>query len=189
MTAPVFFEDAQAFRAWLAAHAHTGRELLVGFHKVGTGTPCMSWSESVDQALCYGWIDGVRKRVDDATYTIRFTPRRPGSIWSAVNIDKVARLRAQGLMMPAGEAAFAQRLDDRSRVYAHERASPAELDPDALARFQSNAAAWAYFQTCPPGYRRQVLHIVTGAKKPETRAARLKKLIDACAQGRRLDLW
>lgn len=187
MAAPVFFEDAQAFRAWLAAHAHVERELLVGFHKVGTGTPCMRWSESVDQALCYGWIDGVRKGVDDTTYTIRFTPRKAGSIWSSVNIDKVARLREQGLMTPAGEAAFALRSEDRSRVYSHEREAPAELDPDALARFQSNAAAWAYFQTCPPGYRRRVLHVVISAKKPETRAARLEKLIDACAQGRRLD--
>ena len=187
MAAPVFFEDAQAFRAWLAAHAHTARELLVGFHKVGTGTPCMRWSESVDQALCYGWIDGVRKRVDDATYTIRFTPRKAGSIWSAVNIDKVAQLLAQGLMTPAGEAAFAQRLDYRSRVYSHERATPAELDPADLARFQANVAAWAYFDACPPGYRRRVLHVVTSAKKAETRAARLDRLIEACAQGRRLD--
>ena len=187
MSSPVFFERAEDFRAWLAAHAHDAKELLVGFHKVGTGTPCMTWSESVDQALCYGWIDGVRKRVDDATYTIRFTPRKPGSIWSAVNIDKVARLREQGLMTPAGEAAFALRSDDRSRVYAHERETPAELDPADLARFQANGAAWAYFQTCPPGYRRQVLHIVTSAKKPETRAARLERLIEACAQGRRLE--
>jgi len=189
MAAPVFFEDAQAFRAWLAAHAHTERELLVGFHKVGTGMPCMTWSESVDQALCYGWIDGVRKGLDAATYTIRFTPRKPRSIWSAVNIDKVARLREQGLMTPAGEAAFAQRSDDRSRVYSHEREAPAELDGAALARFQSNRAAWAYFEACPPGYRRRMLHVVTSAKKPETRAARLDRLIEACAQGRRLDEW
>ena len=189
MAAPVFFEDAQAFRAWLAAHAHTERELLVGFHKVGTGKPCMSWSESVDQALCYGWIDGVRKGLDDTSYTIRFTPRKPRSIWSAVNIDKVARLREQGLMTPAGEAAFAQRSDDRSRVYSHEREAPAELDPAALARFQANGAAWAFFEACPPGYRRRMLHVVTSAKKAETRAARLDRLIEACAQGRRLDEW
>ena len=189
MTAPVFFEDGQAFRAWLAQHAHAARELLVGFHKVGTGKPCMSWSDSVDQALCYGWIDGVRKRVDDATYTIRFTPRKSGSIWSAVNIDKVATLRAQGLMTPAGEAAFAQRSEDRSRVYSHERAAPAELAPDDLARFQRHQAAWAFFEACPPSYRKRMLHVVTSAKKPETRAARLERLIAACAEGRRLDEW
>jgi uncharacterized protein YdeI (YjbR/CyaY-like superfamily) len=189
MTSPVFFEDASDFRKWLAAHAHDARELLVGFHKVGTGKPCMSWSESVDQALCFGWIDGVRKRVDDATYTIRFTPRKAGSIWSAVNIDKVAKLRAQGLMTPAGEAAFALRSEDRSRVYSHERTTDAELEPEDLARFQRHQAAWAYFEACPPSYRKRMLHVVTSAKRPETRAARLEKLIDACAAGRRLDEW
>jgi len=183
---PVYFEDAAAFRAWLAANAHEASELLVGFHKVGSGRPCMRWSESVDQALCYGWIDGVRKRIDDARYTIRFTPRKPGSIWSAVNIDKIARLRELGLLMPAGEAAYALRSEDRSRVYAHEREAPAELAPDDLARFQARPAAWAWFESCPPGYRRVMLHLVTSAKKPETRAARLDKLIEACAAGRRM---
>ena len=189
MTSPVFFEDAAQFRAWLAAHAHEARELLVGFHKVGTGKPCMRWSDSVDQALCYGWIDGVRKGIDEDTYTIRFTPRKAGSIWSAVNIDKVAKLREQGLMAPAGEAAFAQRSEARSRVYSHERETPAELEPDHLARFQRHKAAWAYFETCPPGYRKRMLHVITSAKKPETRAARLERLIEACAEGRRIDEW
>jgi uncharacterized protein YdeI (YjbR/CyaY-like superfamily) len=189
MTTPVFFEDASEFRAWLAKHAHDARELLVGFHKVGTGKPCMRWSDSVDQALCYGWIDGVRKGVDDATYTIRFTPRKAGSIWSAVNIDKVARLRELGLMTPAGEAAFAQRSEGRSRVYSHERTTPAELAPEDLARFRREHAAWAYFEACPPGYRKRMLHVVTSAKKAETRAARLDRLIEACAEGRRLDEW
>jgi uncharacterized protein YdeI (YjbR/CyaY-like superfamily) len=188
-SSPVFFATAEDFRAWLAAHAHDARELLVGFHKVGTGKPCMSWSESVDQALCFGWIDGVRRRVDDATYTIRFTPRKAGSIWSAVNIDKVAKLRAQGLMMPAGEAAFALRSEDRSRVYSHERTTDAELAPGELARFQRHQAAWAFFEACPPGARKRMLHVVTSARKPETRAARLDRLIEACAQGRRLDVW
>ncbi|MCS0632630.1 YdeI/OmpD-associated family protein [Telluria mixta] len=189
MSSPVFFEKAEDFRAWLSAQAHEAKELLVGFHKVGTGKPCMSWSESVDQALCHGWIDGVRKRVDDATYTIRFTPRKAGSIWSAVNIDKVAKLREQGLMTPAGEAAFAQRSEDRSRVYSHERETPAELSPEDLARFQRHKAAWAFFEACPPGARKRMLHVVTSAKKPETRAARLDRLIAACAEGRRLDVW
>lgn len=186
MSEPVFFASAREFRAWLQAHAHEGGELLVGFHKVGSGRPCMSWSESVDQALCFGWIDGVRKRVDEDTYTIRFTPRKAGSIWSAVNIDKVARLRAEGLMTEAGEQAFARRSEARSRVYAHERETPAELAPEALARFQGEAQAWAYFETCPPGYRSQLLHWVTSAKKEETRAARLQRLIEACARGQRL---
>lgn len=187
MSAPVFFADAQAFRDWLSAHAHGQHELLVGFHKVGSGQPSMRWSESVDAALCHGWIDGVRKRVDDDTYTIRFTPRKAGSIWSAVNIDKIDRLRALGLMTPAGEAAFALRREDRSRVYAYERAAPAELDAADLARFQAHAAAWAYLEACPPGYRQRVLHHIQSAKRLETRAARLTRLIDACAAGRRLD--
>jgi uncharacterized protein YdeI (YjbR/CyaY-like superfamily) len=173
MSAPVFFETPEDFRAWLAAHAHEARELLVGFHKVGTGKPCMKWAESVDQALCYGWIDGVRKGVDADTYTIRFTPRKAGSIWSAVNIDKIAKLREQGLMTPAGEAAFALRSEHRSRVYSHERETPAELEPADLARFKRHKAAWAFFEARPPSYRKRMLHVVTSAKKPETRAARL----------------
>ena len=187
MSGPVYFETADQFRAWLAAHAHTATELLVGFRKVGSGMASMRWSESVDQALCYGWIDGVRKRVDDDSYTISFTPRQPRSIWSAVNIEKVATLRAQGLMTPAGEAAFALRSEARSVVYAHERSTPAELPPEAEALFRRNAAAWAYFASCPPGYRRQVLHGIASAKKQETRDARLARLIAACALGCRLD--
>jgi uncharacterized protein YdeI (YjbR/CyaY-like superfamily) len=131
----------------------------------------------------------VRKRVDDATYTIRFTPRKAGSIWSAVNIDKVAKLREQGLMTSAGEAAFAQRSEDRSRVYSHERETPAELAPDDLARFKRHKAAWAFFEACPPGARKRMIHVVTSAKRPETRAVRLDRLIEACAEGRRLDVW
>ena len=186
LTAPTFFDTAQAFRAWLVTHAHSVRELLVGFRKVGSGRPSMRWSESVDQALCYGWIDGVRKRVDDDTYTIRFTPRRRGSIWSAVNIDKVTDLRARGLMTPAGEEKFAQRSEACSRVYSHERVAPAELTPEELADFQARTAARAYFDGCPPGYRQRMLHIITSAKKPGTREKRLKRLIEACAGGLRL---
>lgn len=183
---PVFFDSAQDFRAWLAAHADSATELLVGFHKVGSGRPSMSWSESVDQALCHGWIDGVRRRIDDASYSIRFTPRKPRSIWSAVNIAKIEALRAQGLLLPAGEAAFAHRSEERSRVYSHERDTPAELDAANAGQFQAQPAAWAYFCACPPGYRATVLHWVTSAKKPETRSARLARLIDACAAGQRL---
>ncbi|WP_306393193.1 YdeI/OmpD-associated family protein [Telluria beijingensis] len=184
--APVFFDSAQDFRAWLDAHADSATELLVGFHKVGSGRPSMSWSESVDQALCHGWIDGVRRRIDDASYSIRFTPRKPGSIWSAVNIAKMEVLRAQGLLLPAGEAAFARRSEERSRVYSHERETPAELDAADTGLFQAQPAAWAYFCACPPGYRATVLHWITSAKKQETRSARLARLIDACAAGQRL---
>jgi uncharacterized protein YdeI (YjbR/CyaY-like superfamily) len=200
MTGPVYFAHADGFRAWLAAHAHAESELLVGFRKVGSGLPSMRWSESVDQALCYGWIDGVRKRIDADSYTIRFTPRLPRSIWSAVNIEKVAVLRALGLMTPAGEAAFARRSEERSLVYSHERAAPAELTPEETAAFRGNAAAWAYaaafplkaaawayFDACPPGYRRRMLHLVVSAKRRETRAGRLAKLVAACAAGQRME--
>jgi uncharacterized protein YdeI (YjbR/CyaY-like superfamily) len=187
MTGPVYFAHADGFRAWLAAHAHAESELLVGFRKVGSGLPSMRWSESVDQALCYGWIDGVRKRIDADSYTIRFTPRLPRSIWSAVNIEKVAALRVMKLMTPAGEAAFARRSEERSLVYSHERAAPAELTPEETAAFRGNAVAWAYFDACPPGYRRRMLHLVVSAKRRETRAGRLAKLVAACAAGQRME--
>lgn len=183
---PVFFADAQAFRTWLDTHAATARELLVGFHKVGSGRPCMSWSESVDEALCFGWIDGVRKRVDDATYTIRFTPRKPSSIWSLVNVAKMDKLRAAGKMTPAGETAFAFRSAAKSGIYAHERSDAPELSPDELARFRQDAAAWAYFETAPPGYRKLMLHWITKARREDTRAGRLATLMQACAAGTRL---
>lgn len=184
--APVFFENAERFRAWLDAHAASASELLVGFYKVGSGRPCMRWSESVDQALCFGWIDGVRRRIDDDSYSIRFTPRKPASIWSAVNIGKIEVLRAQGLLLAAGEAAFAQRTEARSRLYSHERTTPAELAPEDAQLFHSQPAAWAYFCTCPPGYRATVLHWVSSARKEATRGARLTRLIAACAAGQRL---
>lgn len=185
-TDPVYFASAADFRAWLDANADSASELLVGFHKVGSGRPCMSWSESVDQALCHGWIDGVRRRIDDDCYSIRFTPRKPASIWSAVNIAKIEALRAQGLLLPTGEEAFARRSEARSGVYAYERETPAELSAAETTLFQAQPEAWTYFCACPPGYRRVVLHWITSAKKQETRNARLARLIEACAGGVRL---
>lgn len=186
MSGPVFFTDAPAFRAWLANNAATAGELMVGFHKVGTRRPCMRWSESVDEALCFGWIDGVRRRIDEDSYAIRFTPRKRDSIWSAVNIAKVDRLRAQGKMTAAGEAAFAHRKEAKSGVYSHERPDMPELSEEELARFRLDMAAWAYFETVPPGYRKTVLHWITGAKRAGTRAGRLARLMRACATGTRL---
>ena len=185
--APIFFPTATAFGDWLEAHAATATELLVGFHKVGSDRPSMSWSESVDEALCFGWIDGVRKRVDDASYTIRFTPRKAGSIWSAINIAKIERLQAEGRMTPAGIAAFERRTDERSKIYSYEQEAPAELSPAEVRAFKRNRAAWRYFENAPPGYRQQMLHRICHAKRPETRAARLDKLIAASAAGRRLE--
>lgn len=186
MSLPHFFASPSAFRTWLTAHAATAPELLVGFHKVGSGRPSMSWSESVDEALCFGWIDGVRRRIDDGSYSIRFTPRRATSIWSAVNIAKFEQLVAEGRMTAAGVVAYANRKAHKSAVYSHEQAHTAELLPQELAAFQRDAAAWAFFQGTPPGYKKVMLHWVTSAKKTETRAARLAKLRQACAAGERL---
>jgi len=181
---PVYFASPDAFRRWLAAN-HTKRdELLVGYHKRGTGTPSMTWPESVEVALCFGWIDGVRRRVDDERYTIRFTPRRPSSIWSAKNIATAEKLIAEGKMTPAGRRAFEARSEERSRVYSFERAQAATLDPTDERRFQANAAAWAYFCAQPPWYRRSAYHWVISAKRAETRASRLATLIADCAAGR-----
>jgi len=186
-TAPLFFSDASKFRAWLEKNAATAPELLVGYHKVGSGQPSMSWPESVDEALCFGWIDGVRKRIDDESYTIRFTPRRATSIWSAINIEKMAKLKAEGRMTPTGEQAFALRSEAKSVIYSHEQAETAELSAAELKLFKANQLALAYFEAAPPSYKKRMLHWVTSAKKAETRASRLVKLVDACAAGVRLD--
>ena len=183
---PLFFPDPQAFRAWLETHAASATELLVGFHKVGSDQPCMRWSESVDEALCFGWIDGRRTRIDDDTYSIRFTPRQASSIWSVVNIAKMDKLRVAGKMTPAGEAAFALRVEAKSGIYAHERSDVPELPDAERERFQRNAAAWDYFQAAPPGYRKTILHWITNAKREETRSRRLEQLMQACAAGKRL---
>ena len=148
--------------------------------------PSLSWPESVDEALCFGWIDGVRKRIDGDSYQIRFTPRREGSIWSAINIAKVQALVAQGRMRPAGLEAFARRTERRSRVYAYEQAGNAELGVEEAGDFRQNKAAWRYFERAPPSYRRTMLHWVASAKRPATRARRLSQLIAACAAGTRI---
>lgn len=189
MDTPIFFPDPQAFRAWLIDNAASASSLMVGFHKVATGLPTMTWSDSVDEALCHGWIDGRRNRLDEQRYTIRFTPRKPGSIWSLVNIAKVEALRAQGRMTAAGEQAFALRSLAKSGVYSHEREAPPELSAAETAAFRRNKIGWTYFEATPPGYRRVVLHWVTSAKRDATRSARLGKLIEASGAGQRLSFW
>jgi uncharacterized protein YdeI (YjbR/CyaY-like superfamily) len=186
MPAPKFFKTWQDFNDWLAAHAATEHELLVGFYKVGSGHPSMTWPESVDEALCYGWIDGVRKRVDDMSYTIRFTPRKTTSIWSAVNINKFNDLQQQGRITPAGEKAFSFRTEAKSRIYAFEQTESAELSDQEMQAFKREKAAWAYFEACPPGYKKQMLHRITTVKRAETRAARFAKLVEACKKGERI---
>ncbi len=186
MPAPKFFKTPQHFNDWLATNAATELELLVGFYKVSSGHPSMTWPESVDEALCYGWIDGVRKGIDDVSYTIRFTPRKTTSIWSAININKFKDLQQQGRMTPAGEKAFSHRTEAKSRIYAFEQAECAELSAEELIAFKREKAAWAYFEACPPGYKKQMLHRITTVKRAETRAARLTKLVQACKKGERI---
>ncbi|MCV2363914.1 YdeI/OmpD-associated family protein [Paucibacter sp. DJ1R-11] len=183
--APQFFATAADFRAWLDAHAASASELRVGFYKRDSGLPSMSWPESVDEALCHGWIDGVRQNIDAQSYQIRFTPRRPGSIWSAINLAKMQRLLDQGRVHAAGVQAFAQRREERTAIYAYEQSEPAQLSEEELRRFQESEAAWRYWAGSPPGYRRQQLYHVCSAKRPATRAARLAHLIGLCAQGLR----
>ncbi len=185
MPPPTFFETPAAFRQWLEKHHERATELLVGFYKKGSGRPSITWPESVDQALSFGWIDGVRRRIDDVSYSIRFTPRKSASIWSAINISRVAELTKLGLMRPAGLQAFARRSEEKSRIYAYE--NPVRtLDPAGEKKFRANKKAWQYFNEQAPSYRRVALSWVTSAKKEETRARRLATLIEDSAAGRRL---
>jgi uncharacterized protein YdeI (YjbR/CyaY-like superfamily) len=183
VTAPTFFPDAASFRAWLAANHATAPELSVGFRKKATGLPSITWPEARDEALCFGWIDGIRHRIDDESYRIRFTPRRAGSIWSKVNVERFAALRAEGRMTHAGEAVYTGK-EDRTH-YSYE-AAPRELAPAETALFRKHKAAWADWEKRPPGYRKLCLHWVTSAKRPETRAKRLATLIADCAAGRKI---
>jgi len=184
-SAPHFFASPAAFRAWLHANHDLAAELVVGFYKKGSGMPSITWPESVDEELCYGWIDGVRHSLGDDSYTVRFTPRKAKSIWSNVNIAKVGELLRLGRMMPAGLAAWARRSPEKSGVYAFER-SAAAFDAAAERRFRRHPAAWRYFQAQPAGYRRLATHHVVSAKRPETRERRLSVLIEHSAAGERL---
>ena len=183
MVEPRFFSSPDQFRAWLDDHHEDEAELLVGFYKRSTGRPSLTWAESVDEALCFGWIDGVRRGIDDESYSIRFTPRQRRSTWSAVNIRRAGELIEEARMAPAGLAAFERRTEDRSRIYSHERRADAQLEPEQEARFRANEGAWAWFQRQAPFYRRQALHWVVSAKRAETRERRLTALIDDSASG------
>jgi uncharacterized protein YdeI (YjbR/CyaY-like superfamily) len=183
---PLFFANADQFRHWLEAHGGTAEVLIVGFHKVASGQPSMTWPESVDEALCFGWIDGVRKRIDEESYQIRFTPRRAGSIWSSVNIKRTRALIEANKMTAAGLAAFERRTERKSSVYAYEQKAAAELTPAERVAFKKNRAAWRHFEAAAPSYKRTMLYWVVTAKKPETRARRLAKLIEASTAGNRL---
>jgi uncharacterized protein YdeI (YjbR/CyaY-like superfamily) len=181
---PTFFPTAAGFRRWLEVNHQTAPELLVGFWKKDSGKPSIDWPQARDQALCFGWIDGVRKSLGDDAYTIRFTPRRKGSIWSKVNVERFNALKAEGLVTPAGKWAYEEN-KHKSGVYSYERPlTSLTLNEEAL--FRKNKAAWADWESRPAGYRKTVLGWVTGAKRPQTRAKRLDDLIAVSAQGRRL---
>lgn len=182
---PVFFPTSADFRAWLAEHHATATELVVGFNKVGSGLASITWPESVDEALCFGWIDGVRTRIDDASYQIRFSPRRPGSTWSAVNIAHVQRLIVEGRMTPAGLKAFETRVENKSGTYSYEQRR-AELEEPYNELLSQNEAASAFFQSQPPSYRKGVSWFILSAKQEATRLKRLEKLIEYSARGERL---
>ena len=182
---PRFFATPEKFREWLSANHETAVELIVGYHRVGTDRPSMTWPESVDEALCFGWIDGIRRTIDETSYSIRFTPRRKGSVWSAVNIARVKALTEQGRMHPNGLAAFAAVVEGKAKTYSYERLK-AELDDASRKLFQKNAKAWAFFEKQPPGYRKLISWWVTSAKREDTRRSRLEKLIAISAEGKRL---
>lgn len=183
---PRFFATPEKFRAWLAKnHARAG-ELLVGFHKKGSGRPSIDWPQSVDEALCFGWIDGVRRSLGPDSYTIRFTPRRPRSTWSSINIARVKALTKLRRMAPAGIAAYERRSADRSAIYAYEQRERAKLSPAEQRQFKGNAVAWKNFAAMAPSYRHRALYWITSARKPETRASRLRRVIDFSATGRKI---
>jgi uncharacterized protein YdeI (YjbR/CyaY-like superfamily) len=182
---PIFFATPADFRAWLSKHHKTAAELWVGYYRKDSGKPSVTWSESVDEALCFGWIDGIRKKISDGAYTNRFTPRRPGSNWSAINIAKVAVLTKAKRMQAAGVAAFANRTEAKSRIYTYEQQDAATFEKAFERKFKANKKAWAFFQGQAPYYRRLQTRWVSSAKQPETRMRRLDNLIAACESGRR----
>jgi uncharacterized protein YdeI (YjbR/CyaY-like superfamily) len=183
---PRFFETPTAWRAWLEANHATKSELLVGFHKTSTGKTCITWSQSVDEALCLGGIDGIRRSLGDEAYTIRFTPRKSTSIWSAINVAKITELRTAKKMHPAGEAAFAKRTDSKTGVYSFERYKAASFSVAQLAQFKANAKAHAWFTSQAPSYQHQTTYWVVSAKQEATQAKRLAELIFHSAKGERL---
>ncbi len=184
--APIFFATPKDFRAWLKQNHATLTEQWVGFYRKASGRPSITWPESVDEALCVGWIDGLRKGIDAQSYMIRFTPRKPTSNWSSVNIGRVAELTKQKRMRPAGLRAFAARMETKSGIYSYEQRKQATFEPSVVRQFRTNPGAWKFFQAQPPGYRKVVTWWVVSAKQESTRQKRLAKLIEESAAGRRL---
>src|SRR3954454_24829033 len=184
MAEPVFFPTEADFRHWLEANHQSAPELLVGFWKKSSGKPSIDWPQARDQALCFGWIDGLRKSLGEEAYTIRFTPRRKGSIWSKVNVERYETLTASGHMTPEGVRAYEEN-KHKSGLYSYENVLK-ELTPTETKLIRANKAAWKDWEKRPPGYRKVVLHWITSAKRPETRAKRLGTLIEVSAKGEKI---
>lgn len=176
---PVYFNDQHEFRKWLEKNHKSEPEIIVGYYKVGTGRPSLTWSQSVDQAICFGWIDGIRRSIDEERYCIRFTPRKPTSIWSKVNIKKVEELKKKGLMTEPGLQAYNSRKDSKSGIYSFEK-DAARLDDDSERLFKSNQIAWDFFEKQAPSYRKTKIYWIMSARQEATRISRLNKLILAC---------
>ncbi|HEY7659331.1 MAG TPA: YdeI/OmpD-associated family protein [Actinomycetota bacterium] len=181
-----FFRTSDDFRAWLEAHHDSANELVVGFYKKGSGRAGITYPEAVDEALCFGWIDGVRRSIDAERYSNRFTPRKPTSNWSAVNVRRFGELKRRGRVRPAGQAAFDRRSKDRSGTYSYEQRHQVRLDPALERRFRAKVSAWSWFREQPASYRSTILFWVMSAKRPETRERRLDQLIEDSANGRRV---
>jgi uncharacterized protein YdeI (YjbR/CyaY-like superfamily) len=174
---PVFFASQSDFREWFKKYYKTEKELIVGFYKVSTGKPSITWSQSVDEAICFGWIDGIRRSIDEKSYCIRFTPRNPKSNWSAVNIKKATELLKLGLMMPEGIAAFAKRKENKI-VF--------ELPEKFLNQLKRNKKAWKYFSSQTPSYKRIVFRWIMSAKQEKTKLSRFETLINDCEAGEKI---
>jgi uncharacterized protein YdeI (YjbR/CyaY-like superfamily) len=182
---PIFFSNTSEFRKWLEENHQTSTEVLVGYYKVKTGKSSMNWSDSVDEALCFGWIDGIRRSIDEESYCNRFTPRKPKSNWSKVNIDKVERLIKEGKMQPAGIAAFKKRTDARSEIYSYEN-QPEKLGEALEIQFRQHPQAWEFFTTQARSYQKTKIYWVMSAKQESTQQSRLAKLIQASENGTRI---
>ena len=180
-----FFPTQSHFRKWFEKNHLKEKELIVGFYKVGTKKPSITWPQSVDEALGFGWIDGVRKSIDEESYMIRFTPRKPTSIWSAINIKKVEELTAQGFMKPEGLAAFAKRKEHKSKIYSYEK-EPSNFSSTFEKQFKSNKKAWDFFNVQAPGYKKTITHWVMDAKQETTQAKRMEILISSSEAGKKL---
>lgn len=182
---PIYFSNTAEFRKWLEENHQTATEVLVGYYKIKTGKPSMNWSDSVDEALCFGWIDGIRRSVDEESYCNRFTPRRPNSNWSRINIEKVERLIGEGRMQPAGLTAFNKRTEKASETYSYEN-RPEKLSAELESIFQEHRGGWDYFTAQSPSYKKTMTYWIMSARQTNTQKARLARLIEASNDKRRL---